>query len=74
MVPKNDAEALNDYMDAYKKYNDTLDEYFPVSAVTLSQAIKPSKTITSEVLNELDRLAQDMETKRNLWMSFYRKQ
>ena len=33
MAPKNDAEALRDYMEAYKKHYDQLDVYFPVRQV-----------------------------------------
>lgn len=72
MIPKNDAEAVRDYMEAYKKYYDQLDVYFPVRQVVPGQKIKVGKLLTAEAMAELERLAQDMENKRKVWMSFYR--
>lgn len=72
MVPKNDAEALRNYMEAYKKYYDQLDVYYPVRQVVLGQEIKGGKLLTAEAIAELERLAQDVETKRKVWMSFFK--
>jgi hypothetical protein len=73
MVPKNDTKALLDYMDAYKKYNNILDGYFPIQSVIPGQETKYGKTITIEVIDQLEKLAQDVETKRKIWMDFFRK-
>ena len=72
MTAKNDAEALRDYMKAYKEYNDKLDEYFPVSRVVTGQEMKAGKVLTEEVLLELDKMANDVEEKRKAWMNFAR--
>ena len=72
MVPKNDAEAVRDYMEAYKKYYDQLDVYFPVRDVVIGQKIKVGKPLIVGATAELERLAQDMENKRKVWMSFYK--
>lgn len=70
MTAKNDAEALREYMESYKEYNEKLDEYFPVRQVVPGQEIKPGKVLTEEVLLELDKLADEVEEKRKVWMSF----
>ena len=72
MAPKNDAEAVRDYMEAYKKYYDQLDVYFPVRKVVPGQKIQLGKPLTAEAIAELGRLAQDMENKRKVWMNFYK--
>ena len=72
MTAKNDAEALKDYMEAYKKYNGLLDEYFLVSAVVPGQEMQLGKSLTPEVLSELDKLADEVERKRKIWMKFLR--
>lgn len=72
MAPKNDAEAVRDYMEAYKKYYDQLDVYFPVRQVVPGQKIKVGEPLTAEAIAALERLAQDMENKRKVWMSFYK--
>lgn len=72
MTAKNDAEALRDYMEAYKEYNDKLDEYFRVSEVVPGQEMKVGKLITKEVLIELDKMANEVEEKRKAWMNLLR--
>jgi len=70
MTAKNDAEALREYMESYKEYNEKLDEYFPVCQVVPGRELKPGKVLTEEVLLELDKLANEVEKKRKAWMSF----
>ena len=72
MAPKNDAEAVRDYMEASKKYHDQLDVYFPVRQVVSGQKIKVGKLPTAEAIAKLERLAQDTENKRKVWMAFYK--
>lgn len=69
MPKRNQAEALRDYMEAYKAYNDKLDEYFPVRQVVSGQPIKAGKLLTQEVLLELDKLGIELEEKRKAWVN-----
>ena len=72
MTAKNEAEALRDYMEAYKEYYDKLDEYFPVREVVPGQEVKAGKVLTIEALRELDKMSNEVEKKRKTWMNFFR--
>ena len=73
MTAKNDAEAVMDYVEAHKKYNDMLDEYIVVEEIIPGHVTKPSKVLTEKAILELDKLGNEVEEKRKIWMVFIKK-
>lgn len=74
MAIKNDAQALQDYMEAYKKFGDFLHEYIPASPIVRGQETKYGKPIPVKVMDEMDRLEKNMEKKWNVWMNLLSKE
>lgn len=72
-MAKNDTEALLDYMNTLNEFNKRMNEYFPVNRVLPGQKMKVGKTITNEIILELDKLEKDVEKKHRIWMKLVRK-